>query len=104
MIFYTLIFFLVLKHGTIVYFVGLISSHCCVIFWIYFDNRCQSDFRSMFHMEDEILEHFEAEPLARFVYARHEGQCYYSSMTQCFYEVDHRTNLWVKSKNIQENQ
>merc|ERR1712146_663988 len=40
----------------------------------------------------------EAEPLARFVYAQHEGQCYYSSLTQCFYEVDHRTNLWVANK------
>ena len=49
-------------------------------------------------LEDEILDHFEAEPLARFVYSRHEGQCYYSALTQCFYEVDHRTNLWVESK------
>ena len=49
-------------------------------------------------VEDEILDHFEAEPLARFVYSRHEGQCYYSALTQCFYEVDHRTNLWVESK------
>merc|ERR1712146_483537 len=49
-------------------------------------------------VEDEILDHFEAEPPARFVYSRHEGQCYYSSLTQCFYEVDHRTNLWMESK------
>ena len=49
-------------------------------------------------VEDEILDHFEAEPPARFVYSGHEGQCYYSSLTQCFYEVDHRTNLWVESK------
>ena len=55
-------------------------------------------------VEDEILDHFEAEPLARFVYSRHEGQCYYSALTQCFYEVDHRTNLWVESNIIQENQ
>merc|ERR1712146_481610 len=40
----------------------------------------------------------EAEPLARFVYAQHEGQCYYSSLNQYFYEVDHRTNLWVANK------
>ena len=31
-------------------------------------------------LEDEILDHFEAEPLARFVYAQHEGQCYYKFM------------------------
>merc|ERR1712178_662791 len=54
--------------------------------------------KRMSTLEDEILNHFEAEPLARFVYSRHEGQCYYSALTQCFYEVDHRTNLWVENK------
>merc|ERR1712146_510181 len=40
----------------------------------------------------------EAEPLARFVYSQHEGQCYYSSLTHRFYEGDYRTNLWVENK------
>ena len=77
-----------------------------VVFWVMYSFHFARalSLLSMSSLEDEIRNHFEAEPLSRFVYARHEGQCYYSSMTQCFYEVDHRTNLLEKSKNIQENQ
>merc|ERR1712146_481686 len=52
-------------------------------------------------VEDEILDHFEAEPLARFILQT--GRTMLAQFCdQCFYEVDHRTNLWVESKNRQK--
>merc|ERR1712054_497972 len=49
-------------------------------------------------IEQEILHHFDAEPLARFVFSHLKGKIYYSSKTERFYEVNSKTNLWVESK------